>query len=133
LLIADNEISIERDNLLNSEDWFLDDINNKNFEISIKSIGMFTPHELGYHLSSRVDFEKGCYTGQEIVARMHYRAKKLPSLIIKTSANYQEDFSKIYDHTKTAIGTVLSCVEHGAIFHYLISTNKNFKEQEFEI
>lgn len=133
LLIAENESSIERDNLLNSEDWFLDDINNKNFEISIKSIGMFTPHELGYHLSSRVDFEKGCYTGQEIVARMHYRAKKLPSLIIKTSANYQEEFSKIYDHTKTAIGTVLSCVEHGAIFHYLISMNKNFKEQEFEI
>jgi folate-binding Fe-S cluster repair protein YgfZ len=94
---------------------------------------MFTPHELGYHLSSRVDFEKGCYTGQEIVARMHYRAKKLPSLLVKTSSTYLEDYSKVYDPNKTAIGIILSSIQHGESFYNLLSMNKNFENQEFEI
>ena len=33
----------------------------------------FTPHMLNLDLLGAVDFEKGCYTGQEIVARTHYR------------------------------------------------------------
>ena len=115
------------------EEWFIDDIQNKNFEISSKSIGMFTPHELGYHLSSRVDFEKGCYTGQEIVARMHYRAKKLPSLLVKSSSSFLEDYSKVFDANKTAIGIILSSIKHGESFHNLLSMNKNFENQEFEI
>jgi folate-binding Fe-S cluster repair protein YgfZ len=94
---------------------------------------MFTPHELGYHLSSRVDFEKGCYTGQEIVARMHYRAKKLPSLLVKSSSTFLEDYSKVFDANKTAIGIILSSIKHGESFHNLLSMNKNFENQEFEI
>ena len=33
----------------------------------------FTPQLLNYDLSGLIDFKKGCYTGQEIVARMFYR------------------------------------------------------------
>ena len=33
----------------------------------------FTPHMLNLDLIGAVDFDKGCYTGQEIVARTHYR------------------------------------------------------------
>lgn len=36
---------------------------------------LYTPQLLNYDISGVVDFEKGCYTGQEVVARMHYRAK----------------------------------------------------------
>ncbi len=37
----------------------------------------FTPHKLNYHLiPGMIDFNKGCYTGQEIIARVHYRGKK---------------------------------------------------------
>lgn len=36
----------------------------------------FTPHKLNYHLiPGMIDFNKGCYTGQEIIARVHYRGK----------------------------------------------------------
>lgn len=35
----------------------------------------FLPHELNLHLLNALSFEKGCYTGQEIIARMQYRAK----------------------------------------------------------
>ncbi len=31
------------------------------------------PHEAGYDSLNGVDFEKGCYVGQEVVSRMHHR------------------------------------------------------------
>jgi folate-binding protein YgfZ len=35
----------------------------------------YTPQLLNYDLSGVIDFKKGCYTGQEVVARMFYRGK----------------------------------------------------------
>lgn len=35
----------------------------------------FLPHEINLHLHGAIDFDKGCYTGQEIIARMHYKGK----------------------------------------------------------
>ena len=77
--------------------WELDEIINQNFEITSETINKFTPHELGYHLNTRIDFEKGCYTGQEIVARMHYRAKKLPEILVRSTNKEVEDLTKVYD------------------------------------
>jgi folate-binding protein YgfZ len=36
---------------------------------------IYTPEELSLDQNGTVSFSKGCYTGQEIVARMHYRGK----------------------------------------------------------
>lgn len=38
-------------------------------------VGEFTPQMIGYDKCGGVSFEKGCYTGQEIIARTHYRGK----------------------------------------------------------
>lgn len=35
----------------------------------------FLPQDLNYDITSGVSFEKGCYTGQEVVARMHHKGK----------------------------------------------------------
>jgi len=37
--------------------------------------GLFTPHELNYHHLTFISFNKGCYMGQEIIARMQYLGK----------------------------------------------------------
>lgn len=42
--------------------------------------GKFLPHEIHLHQLHAIDFQKGCYTGQEIIARMHYRGKLKNSL-----------------------------------------------------
>ncbi len=42
----------------------------------------FTPQLLNYDLSGVVNFKKGCYTGQEVVARMHYRAEAKKRLFL---------------------------------------------------
>ncbi len=39
------------------------------------TIGHFTPHQVNYQLLNGVSFKKGCYTGQEIVARMEHLGK----------------------------------------------------------
>ena len=35
----------------------------------------FIPQMLNYDLTGHISFNKGCYTGQEVVARLHYRGK----------------------------------------------------------
>lgn len=40
-----------------------------------QTVGQFTPHQLGLPHSGFVSYEKGCYTGQEIIARMHFRGQ----------------------------------------------------------
>ena len=37
--------------------------------------GQFVPQMLNYELVGGVDFKKGCYPGQEVVARSHYLGK----------------------------------------------------------
>lgn len=35
--------------------------------------GEFVPQMLNFDLTGHISFDKGCYTGQEVVARLHYR------------------------------------------------------------
>ena len=43
--------------------------------IYLKTQEEFTPQQVNYDLLNGVNFKKGCYTGQEIVARTHYLGK----------------------------------------------------------
>jgi folate-binding protein YgfZ len=43
-------------------------------EINIELHEQLLPHELNYQLIDAVSFRKGCYTGQEIISRTHYKA-----------------------------------------------------------
>ena len=122
----ENEIS---NNLI---EWEKDNIINKDFNVKARDINKYTPHELGYHLTNRVDFEKGCYTGQEIVARMHYRAKKLPFLIIG-SVDSKENLSiDVYNLANKRVGTLLSSANQADSILCLFSMNKNYDNEEFK-
>jgi len=93
-LLAICETSFSASNLLpkleiaeDSTNWFVDELKSMNVEITEENSGKYTPHDLNYDLTKRVDFDKGCYTGQEVVARMQYRAKDLPRLKLAESSN----------------------------------------------
>ncbi|MEE4146284.1 MAG: hypothetical protein V2I26_15880 [Halieaceae bacterium] len=43
--------------------------------IEAGTTGEFIPQMLNYDVTGHISFNKGCYTGQEVVARMHYRGK----------------------------------------------------------
>ena len=55
--------------------WHALQLRQNKLEIYPQSRGLFMPHRLGLQLSGYLSFNKGCYKGQEIVARTHYRAK----------------------------------------------------------
>ena len=56
----------------------------------------FRPHELMQHIS-RVSFSKGCFRGQEIIARMEYlgKQKKQTALVVHTSQEEVQKFEII--------------------------------------
>ena len=113
-------------------EWEKDNIMNKDFNIKPEDSNKYTPHELGYHQTNRVDFEKGCYTGQEIVARMHYRAKKLPFLITG-SLDVNENMSpEVFNQEGKPVGALLSTAREENINLYLISMNKNYDQGEIK-
>ncbi|MCG8416195.1 MAG: hypothetical protein MI746_18405 [Pseudomonadales bacterium] len=55
--------------------WTLQDIRSGQVHVTPATSEEYTPQLLNYDLSGVIDFEKGCYTGQEVVARMYYRGK----------------------------------------------------------
>ena len=55
------------------EDWRLADIRAELPWVGENTSGKFLAHSLNLDLSGAVSFTKGCFVGQEIIARMHYR------------------------------------------------------------
>jgi folate-binding protein YgfZ len=68
--------SFEQKNLLqDSEAWHALRLQHGEIQIHPESRGLFLPHRLGLQNTGHLNFDKGCYKGQEIIARTHYRAK----------------------------------------------------------
>lgn len=74
--------------LTGSKSWELLCIQNGWGEVSAKTVELFIPQMLNYQITGAVNFTKGCYTGQEIVARMQYKGKlKRPMYRISIDAS----------------------------------------------
>lgn len=53
---------------------------------------LFLPQVLNYDVTDGVNFKKGCYTGQEVVARMHFKGKlkqRMQRIDLKTAVDLQ--------------------------------------------
>lgn len=67
--------------------WQEEDLRAGIARITPATTAEYTAQDLNYDLSTMVSYSKGCYTGQEIVARMHYRGKAKKRLtLIEVSA-----------------------------------------------
>ncbi len=63
--------------VVNEDDsaWRLADIQQGIVHINAALTATYLPNVVNYHLNGAVDFKKGCYRGQEIVARVYYRGQ----------------------------------------------------------
>jgi folate-binding protein YgfZ len=90
--------------------WHNLQLQEKRIDIYPVSRGLFLPHRLDLHLSDYLSFNKGCYKGQEIIARTHYRAKlkhTLKIFYIDTKEPLQSG-QKLYDNeTNVEIGELI--------------------------
>ena len=65
---------IDRHQFLGSLTWHTLRLYKQQISIYPETRGLFLPHRIDLHQSSYLSFNKGCYKGQEIIARTHYRA-----------------------------------------------------------
>ena len=61
--------------LTRANGWQLADIDAGEGMVYPGAEDLFLPQVLNYDVTAGVNFKKGCYTGQEVVARMHFKGK----------------------------------------------------------
>ena len=87
-------------NLVPTLDWRLEDISDGIFFIDNDQHEQWIPQHINWHKLDGISFSKGCYTGQEIVARLQYLGK-----VKKALYHYQIDSND--DAILSQIGTQL--------------------------
>ncbi|AOE50408.1 CAF17-like 4Fe-4S cluster assembly/insertion protein YgfZ [Kangiella sediminilitoris] len=93
------------------------------------------PHNIGLPQVGGVSFDKGCYTGQEIVARMHYRGN-LKTHSVLTSIDEEvrlAELSKVFDGDDKKVGELIRTTIFDGKTYCLISLNDKALEQNLFI
>lgn len=96
-------------------DWLLTGIESGQFPFLPEDVEKYTPQELNLDRHDYVSFTKGCYTGQEIVARMHYRGKhKRHLFLLKGPASAglaQNGQMEVFDANGQLLGSTLKILQ----------------------
>ena len=92
--------------------WRLLDIRAGIGEVLPSTQGVFTPQALNFQLINGVSFRKGCYTGQEIVARLHYRGKLKRHMYrvqfeLGNDALLPDSGASVFNHEQKAVGEIV--------------------------
>ncbi|WP_421869805.1 YgfZ/GcvT domain-containing protein [Motiliproteus sp.] len=93
-------------------------------QLDADSIDSYIPQMLNLQAIDAVSFDKGCYTGQEVVARLQFRGK-LKKLLFgaRTDAIGVETDTALFNSQGRNVGKVLHCVtmENGSLLQAVIS------------
>ena len=123
-----SKVSIEEGNenvsdCIDDEAWKNSIIDNLDPEIYSENSEKYTPQELGYDKNGRIDFKKGCFTGQEIIARMHYRSPGIFSIARVEIEDTNKSFNEVFTVNDKKVGNIIEYVNG----KYLVSgKTKNF-------
>lgn len=82
--------------------WHTLQLLHKHPEIYPETSGEFLPHRLDLHLNGYIHFDKGCYKGQEIIARTHYKATLKHTLILFKTSQPVHCLQKIFQADKVS-------------------------------
>jgi len=91
------------------------ELQNARARVEVDTIGNYLPQDLNFDLNGTVSFTKGCYTGQEIIARLHYRGTPKRRLHRAQSPADVTPGQILRDGEKQAVGSVVNvshCAEH---------------------
>lgn len=101
---------------MSQTDWLSEEINQGLPDVNLDSSELFIPQMLNLDLLGGINFKKGCYTGQEIVARMHYLGKLKQRMfvceLIEGDAVALQTGGSIYSDAdlSKSVGTVVSSI-----------------------
>jgi len=97
--------------LLGSEHWESQTIAAGLGEVTPETQELFIPQMLNYQATGAVSFTKGCYTGQEVVARLHYRGtpKRRTFVALLPAPELPEPGTLIFtDESEQSVGMVVN-------------------------
>ncbi len=104
-------------------DWLACGLHSGQFPFVREDTEKYTAQELSLDRHDYVSFTKGCYTGQEIVARMHYRGKHKKSLFLLTApaAGYTPsgEAMEFVDPSGQLLGTAMKLLPHQEVLYAL--------------
>ncbi len=113
--------------LMTPDYWYWLDIQAGLAHVVAETVEQFTPQQINLDLNHGVSFNKGCYPGQEVVARLHYLGKPSRRLFIATanttvSPNAGSEVNSTPDHVA---GHIVSACQHLGQLDCLISLKLN--------
>ena len=95
----------------NDWQWQCDAIKRHEARVLAPTSGLYLPQDLNYDLRGLINFKKGCYTGQEIVARLHWRGtpKRRLQLARLSEGNLPMPGTALIDsHSEQRVGSVIN-------------------------
>ena len=122
--VSINEGDDDMGDYVDDEAWKNSIIDNFDPEIYSENSEKYTPQELGYDKNGRIDYKKGCFTGQEIIARMHYRSPGNFSIARVEVDDPNKSFDQVFTVNDKKVGNIIEYVNG----KYLVSgKTKNFE------
>jgi folate-binding protein YgfZ len=111
IILSDN--SPQEYQLSPTLNWRLADIFDGLYYVEAEQVEQWIPQHINWHFAGGISFSKGCYTGQEIIARLQYlgKAKKALYHYQGTSANpvttEQQSTKQLFNENGKAVADIL--------------------------
>jgi len=90
--------------------WQAEEIRAGLVQLDATSVDSFLPHMLNLQAVEGISFTKGCYIGQEVVARLQYRGKLKKLLYAARTQGQGTCGSSLHSPNRLSVGKVLACV-----------------------
>ena len=134
ILLADDEVSLKDKSIesINESEWILSDIKRGLPILSKESSEKYIPQMINLDLLEGISFSKGCYTGQEVVARVQHRGKiKQRMFHITTESNKSEiEHQSEIMHENSKVGSLVNSIMNKNILHSLAVINIDDSEKK---
>ena len=120
---------------LTTKDWKMSDINAGIPIIYGENIEKFIPQMVNLDLINGISFSKGCYTGQEIVARVQHKGKVKQRMfrITGKASNKKINSGSAIFFADTKVGTVIESLEDNGHINALGVINNDASKKELSV
>lgn len=116
--------------------WYHTEMRASRARVTSRVSEAFLPQALGYDRLGALSYDKGCYLGQEIVARTYYQgALKTKLALLSCAATRPSAGDIIVDHNGAKLGTAINsaaCAKNGNILLAVIRTNSDLSAAHLE-
>ncbi len=124
------QIATQPEASLDLADW---ELMNARARVEVETIGAYLPQDLNFDLNGTVSFSKGCYTGQEIIARLHYRGTPKHRLHRARSVANVTPGQILRNREKQAVGSVVNVSHCAKPYNLLIELKPDAAEMAITI